>query len=106
MKILLDECMPVLFRHDLAPHDVQSVAFRGWKGISNGDLVALAAADGFEALLTVDQRVEDELASIPLPLTIVILHARNNSLKRLRPLVPELLKALAALPKKTFVHIR
>src|SRR5207245_8747917 len=98
MKILLDECLPVSFRKDLAPHDVQTVAFKGWKGISNGDLVALAAADGFEALLTVDQKVEAELSSAPLPMTIIILHARTNSLKRLRTLVGQLKNALAALP--------
>ena len=106
MKILLDECLPVLFRNDLAPHDIQTVAFKGWKGISNGDLVALAAADGFEALLTVDQKVEAELSSVQLPMTIIILHAHSNSLKRLRPLVGQLKNALAALPKNSFVHIR
>src|SRR4051812_41040536 len=105
MKILLDECLPVLLRRDLAQHDVQTVEFNGWKGISNGDLVALAAANGFEALLTVDQKVEAELASVRLPLSVIILHARSNSLKRLRPLVPQLLNVLASLPKKAFVHV-
>jgi len=106
MKILLDECLPVLLRHELAPHDVWSVTYKGWKGVINGELLAMAAADGFDALITIDQKIEREQNAAILPLTVIILHARSNSLKKLTPLVPQLLSTLASLPRKSFVHIR
>jgi hypothetical protein len=106
MKILLDECVPVLLRHELLPHQVFTVTNKEWKGIVNGQLVSLAAADGFEAMLTMDQLIEKELDPATLPLTVVILQARSNSLKRLLPLAPQLLSTLALLPRKSIVHIR
>jgi predicted nuclease of predicted toxin-antitoxin system len=54
MKLLLDECIPHRLRLHLSGHDAYSVAYMGWGGIKNGRLLALAAADGFEALVTTD----------------------------------------------------
>ena len=56
MKLLLDEKLPHRLRPLLAGHDVFTVAYMKWAGIENGALLALAVAEGFEALITKDNR--------------------------------------------------
>lgn len=60
MKLLLDENLPHKLRQHLPGHEVYTVAFMGWSGIRNGELLARAAAAGFEAMLTVDAGIEYE----------------------------------------------
>ena len=55
MKILLDECMDESLRHQFIGHDCQSCRFAGFKGLTNGELIAAAEKSGFEVLITVDQ---------------------------------------------------
>jgi hypothetical protein len=45
LKVLLDECVDVRLAASLATIDVRTVADQGWLGISNGKLLALAAAE-------------------------------------------------------------
>jgi len=44
MKFLLDENLPHDLRHFIPGHEVFTVAFMGWAGVKNGDLLQLAAA--------------------------------------------------------------
>ena len=55
MKVLIDESLDVRLRQHLAGHDTYTVQFMGWKGLKNGDLLARAATDGFDVVLTYDQ---------------------------------------------------
>jgi predicted nuclease of predicted toxin-antitoxin system len=105
MKILLDECMPSPIRQMLTGHDVFTVAYMGWKGISNGQLLSLAAIQGFEALLTVDQKVIDEFSGHSPPISVIILRAKSNAREDLEPLVPQILKQLVGLPLGAVVLI-
>jgi predicted nuclease of predicted toxin-antitoxin system len=52
MKLLLDENLPHQLRRELPGHDCYTVAYMGWAGVENGDLLALAASAGFDALVT------------------------------------------------------
>ena len=54
MKILLVENLPHRLRPLLIGHDVFTVAFMKWKGVQNGELLVLAAAEGFEVAITKD----------------------------------------------------
>src|SRR5688500_11740021 len=94
MKLLLDECLPLDLRHHIAGHDVFTVRYMKWSGLLNGALLARAAAEGFDAFITSDRAIEREQNRTDLPLAVVFLHARSNSLQNLLPLIPELLKAL------------
>ena len=58
MRLLLDECVPRPLKRDLVGHDVHHVADMGWSSKRNGELLQLMVADGFDALLTVDQSLE------------------------------------------------
>jgi hypothetical protein len=42
VKVLLDECVDRRLGHDLVGHIVTTVPRKGWAGIKNGDLLALA----------------------------------------------------------------
>lgn len=42
---------------DYRPHTVGIAAYRGWTGLTNGQLIEQAIAEGFDVLLTVDQGV-------------------------------------------------
>jgi hypothetical protein len=42
MKVLLDECVPWPMHKLLAGHECTSTQWRGWGGITNGDLIRLA----------------------------------------------------------------
>ena len=54
-KLLLDENIPHKTRELLAQHEVFTVAYMGWAGIKNGDLLDAAEREGFEVLVTSDQ---------------------------------------------------
>jgi len=105
MKLLLDENLPHQLRHDLPGHDCSTVAFMGWGGIENGELLRRAASAGFDALVTKDANVQYEQNLVNLPLAVVILHAASNDIDDIRPLLPALLRALTALPPKEIPHV-
>ena len=105
MKILLDENLPHRLRPLLTGHDVFTVAFMNWKGVQNGELLALAAADGFDVVITKDTGMLYEQNPERLPCSIVVLEAASNELEDIRPLVPSLLELLKALPARTFARL-
>jgi len=105
MKILLDECVDVRLRTDIVGHDVFTVAFMGWKGIHNGRLLALAAADGFDALITTDRGYEHQQNLATLPVAIVIVMAPSNDFDDVRLFVPSLLTALQTLAPRSLVRV-
>lgn len=57
MKILLDESVPVQVRNGLAGHDLRTVVEIGWRGRTNGELLASAEAEGFDLLITADKNL-------------------------------------------------
>jgi len=60
MKVLLDENLPHQVRLEIGGHDVFTTAFMGWAGIENGELLKVAAASGFDVLITTDRGMEYE----------------------------------------------
>jgi hypothetical protein len=89
----------------LTGHDVITVSYRGWAGIKNGRLLSLAAADGFDALVTTDGCIEFQQNLAALPIAVVILESASNDLPDLGPLAPLLLDALKALVPRTVTHV-
>ncbi|MBK5290094.1 MAG: DUF433 domain-containing protein [Acidobacteriia bacterium] len=55
MRILLDECLPLDFRHSFSSHEAHTVQWAGFKGKKNGELLLAAEIAGYNVLLTVDQ---------------------------------------------------
>ena len=106
MKLLLDENLPHRLRRLLSNHDVFTVAYMGWKGIENGELLALAGKNGFEAFITKDLGVPYQQNVGKLPCAVVVLQAKSNSLKDIQPLVPALLLALSTLEPKAVTFVK
>jgi hypothetical protein len=106
MKLLLEECLPMDFRHQLVGHDAFTVVYQGWAGIKNGKLLAIAGAEGFDALLTTDGSIPFQQNQSTLPIAVVIMESPSNDLPDLLPLVPKVLDALISLKPRTICHVR
>jgi len=105
MKILLDENLPHDLRHLLPRHEVFTVAYMGWSGIENGELLKAAENDGFDVMLTKDSGVEYEQHLPALPVAVVVMKAKTNKIDDIRPLLPAVLSALLSLQPRTLVRI-
>ena len=104
MKVLLDECVPRRLRSELAEHEVLTVTERGWSGIKNGQLLVLAEVE-FDVFLTVDQNLRYQQNLKAFNIGVVLLMARNNRLKTLLPLMPEVRKALENIRSADFILV-
>jgi hypothetical protein len=105
MKLLLDEHLPHSLRQEIVGHDVDTVAFMGWSGIENGELLSRASAESFDALITNDRGMKYEQNLASLPLSVVYLNASANTIETLRQLIPDVLAALSALQPCKFVRL-
>ena len=97
MRILLDEDIPTRLRfHFGEAVDVETVEYRGWKGLKNGALLR-AAQEHFDVLITMDNHLPEQQPLQQFDLAVVILRARNKSLTELQKLLPELERMLDSL---------
>jgi putative NIF3 family GTP cyclohydrolase 1 type 2 len=55
MKVLLDENLPHKLRVHLAKHETATVAYLGWVGLKNGELLKAAEDAGFDVFVTGDR---------------------------------------------------
>ena len=58
MRILLDESVPVQVQKALSGHNVSTAVEMRWRGISNGELLDRAEADGFDLLIVADKNFQ------------------------------------------------
>lgn len=105
MRLLLDESMPVRLRNHLRGHQVSTASEMGWAGAKNGQLLTLAAKR-FDAFVTVDRNMQYQQNLHTLPIAVIVLTARSNSLSALLPLVPKLEAALISLQPRTLVVVK
>ena len=105
MHILLDESLPRRLRGELPGHRVSTVTQCGWSGVENGELLRIAANE-FDVFLTADQNLEYQQNLRELPLTVIVLVARNNTFATLQSLMPEVLHRLEDIEPCTLVKVR
>jgi predicted nuclease of predicted toxin-antitoxin system len=105
MKLLLDESLPKKLKQSLVEHEVFTVSEMGWRGVKNGKLLALAAAD-FDVFLTADQNLGYQQNLKSLPVAVVVLEAYSNRLVDYLPLIANLKLALEAVAPKSYVTVR
>jgi predicted nuclease of predicted toxin-antitoxin system len=94
VKIVLDECLPLDFRHSFPDHDTHTADWAGLKGKKNGELLRSAEAAGYEVLLTVDQGIPHQQRSEGRRISIIIIRSRTNQLEDLIPLADAISRAL------------
>jgi predicted nuclease of predicted toxin-antitoxin system len=105
MKLLLDENLPHELRLLLSPHEVFTATYMGWSGIRNGQLLARAAGEEYDAVVTLDAGIEFEQNLQALPCSVIVLRAPSKRMRHLLPLLPELLNALTTLQPCTLLHV-
>lgn len=105
MKILLDECLPIGFRHSFPAHDVHSAEWAGFKGMKNGKLLRAAEDGGYDALLTTDQGIPHQQNSADRRISVLVLSAATNTIDDLVPLVPSIEAELAKLQNGCVVFV-
>ena len=96
MRVLLDEQLPRRLAREIAGHEVRTVQQEGWAGLSNGELLRRAATGGFNVFVTADRNLEYQQNIAGHAIGVVVLVAPSIAIEDLRPLVPNLLAAIAA----------
>jgi hypothetical protein len=98
--VFLDECVDRRLARDITDHEIRTARDQGWTGIANGRLLGLVARR-FDVFVIVDRNLAFQQNVGILPIAVVVLRARTNRLADLRPLIPELARAIAASPRGT-----
>lgn len=93
MRILLDECVPTRWRNQIMGHIVETVEYRGWKGLKNGKLLAVAQ-EHFDVLLTTDQNIPSQQHLSNFTIGMIILCLERPEIAYLQPLLERLPEAL------------
>ena len=104
MRILLDENMPAKVNYDFGEgHEVRSVKDMKWLGKKNGELLGLAAFNGFDVLITLDRNLKNQQNLNKVELKFIVLLARNNKPETIQPFVEKTktLLNVSDLPKLT-----
>jgi hypothetical protein len=73
MRILFDHGTPSGIAGALSGHDVTEAIERGWDRLSNGELLKVAEAAGFDLLLTTDKRIRYQQNLTGRKITVVVL---------------------------------
>ena len=97
MRVFLDECVDWRLAHDIVGHDVKTARQMGWTTVKNGALQALASQQ-FDVFVTVDRNLSFQQNLDSFSVAVLVLRAKTNRLADLRPLVPNLLAAIASAP--------
>jgi len=94
LRILFDHNVDRRFRRSLSGHEIRTTREKRWEKLENGALISAAAADGFEAILTVDKKLEHEQNLRTLPIPIIVLNSPSNALAALLPFSTHVLELL------------
>ncbi len=94
MRVLLDEQVPRGLAGALLGHEVRTLTQMGWKGLSNGRLLATAGGR-FDVLITMDKRMPLDRDLSQYQVGVVLVRAGSNRLEALLPLVPAILDAVS-----------
>jgi predicted nuclease of predicted toxin-antitoxin system len=104
MRILLDECLPLDFRHSFTGHDAHTAQWAGFKSKKNGELLRAAESAGYDVFLTVDQGIPHQL-SAGGKLSIILVRSRTNQIEDLVALIDAILQALEIITPGQIVAI-
>jgi len=105
VRVLIDEDIDIEFRHYVAELAfAETVQYRSWKGIKNGDLLRLAQAD-YDAFITMDDNLPHQQNVAAFDLSVLILRARSKKLPHLLECLPSLKVALNDLQPRTAIRI-
>jgi hypothetical protein len=105
LRALIDESLPIELADELRGHDVVTVHKQGWLRLKNGALLRSAVQAGFLAILTGDGNLRYQQNLPKIGIGAVVLVDVRNRIEDLRPLVPEILKALETIRPGQVIEI-
>ncbi len=92
MRILLDECIDWRLKFEFKGFELKTVKEMGWSGKVNGELLRSLLESGFDVLITVDKNLRFQQNIKNLKLSVIVLDVERNTLRNLKPLIPNLIK--------------
>lgn len=105
MKVLLDECLPVDFRHEIRGHEAHTVQWAGFKSKKNGELLEAAEKAGYKVFITVDQGLPHQARTDDRRIAVLLIRARTNQIEDLLPLATAILSVIETIEAGQVVSI-
>ena len=105
MKLLLDECLPLDFRHSFPEHEAHTVQWAGFKRKRNGELLRSAELGGYDVFLTVDQGIRFQQVLAGRNLSVVVIRSYTNQMEDLLPLVESISIALGRILPSEVIEV-
>ena len=103
MRVLLDENVPHKLRAHLAQHETVTVAYLGWGGLKNGELLKAAEEAAFDVFVTGDRVLQYQQNITGRKIAIISLSANNWPIIRHR--VSEIAAAVDGAVPGTFTRV-
>lgn len=105
MRILLDHCVPKRLKRFLSEHEIATAREAGFDKYKNGKLLASAAEEAFDVMITVDQNIRYQQNLTTLPLSITVIVAPSNRFATLAPYIPEVKAVLSTVSSGQYVEV-
>ena len=103
MKVLFDVNMPRPLRLELPGHEIITAQTMGWDRLVNGDLLAAAERNGFEAMVTADKNLSYQQNLSNRKIAIVVLP--SNKLRVLKQIAPAIRAALTSIKSGDYIEL-
>lgn len=107
ISVVVDEDLDVRLRLHVGPGvRAETVAYRGWRHLTNGALLRAMAADGdVDVFVTADANLRYQQLVADLPFGVLVLRPRPAVLARLLELMPEVRQRLGAVRPGTVEEV-
>ena len=108
MKILLDENIPTKLKLDFGEaYEVRTVRDMKWLGKKNGELLGLAAFNGFDIFITLDKNLKNQQNLDRLQIKFIVLLAKDNKHQTLQPYIEKIkgVLMLENIPKLNIISV-
>lgn len=93
MRLLLDHMVPHYLRDAFPGHDVVTARYRGWAGLTNGQLLQ-AAQQEFDVLITLDKDIQHQQPTHRYDIAIAVLDVHPPDEHHLRTVATRLVPRL------------
>lgn len=105
MRILLDENLDWRLRRHMTGHEVDSVAYIGWSGMTNGVLLRQAVTAGYDVFVTLDGNLSYQQNLVDHAIAVIVLRAASSRLADTVHLMPKVLECLSDLRTGEVVRV-
>jgi predicted nuclease of predicted toxin-antitoxin system len=105
MRVLLDHNVNPRYARLLPEHQVTHSYKMGWAELLNGDLIAAAEQEGFDAIITADKSMQYQQTITSRKIAIIVLNARSITWPHIEPLAPQVNEALDRLHPGAFFTV-